>query len=233
MIIEPVTGTNGILPPPVGYLQGLEALLDEHGILLICDEVMAGFGRTGKWFAFQHGDIVPDLVTMAKGLTSGYVPLGAVGVSDRIASHFQENVFWGGLTYNSHAFGCATALAVLDVMESEDLPGRAAALQPTVRKHMNALAAKHRCFKAARSIGLFGILDLQKNAAGDPAAPYNGSSPAMAAMAAHIRERGLFTFLRWGHVMCNPPLIITEEQLAEGYEIIDEGLSIVDEHFEG
>ena len=233
MIIEPVTGTNGILPPPAGYLNGLKALLDEHDILLICDEVMAGFGRTGKWFAFQHGDIVPDLVTMAKGLTSGYVPLGAVGVSDRIADHFRENVFWGGLTYNSHAFGCATALAVLDVMEQEDLPGRAAALEPTVRKHMNELAAKHPCFKACRTIGLFGIIDLQKNAAGEPTAPYNGASPAMAAMGARIRERGLFTFLRWSHVMCNPPLIITEEQLAEGYEIIDDALSVVDEFFEG
>ena len=233
MIIEPVTGTNGILPPPEGYLQGLRDLLDKHGILLICDEVMAGFGRTGKWFAFEHGDVVPDIVTMAKGLTSGYVPLGAVAVRDGIADHFRENVFWGGLTYNSHAFACATALAVIDVMEEEDLPGRAAALEPLVRRHMAELAGNHPCFKASRSIGLFGMIDLQRDSAGTPAAPYNGTSEAMGAMAAHIRERGLFTFLRWGHVMCNPPLIITEAQLDEGYEIIDEGLSKVDAFFDG
>jgi taurine--2-oxoglutarate transaminase len=233
MIIEPVTGTNGILPPPEGYLQGLKALLSKHGILLICDEVMSGFGRTGTWFAFEHGNIVPDIVTMAKGLTSGYVPLGAVAVSDEIASHFQDNVFWGGLTYNSHAFACATALAVIDVLESEDLPGRAASLQPVVERHMAELADKHPCFKASRSIGLFGMIDLQRDAAGTPAAPYNGTSEAMTAMNATLRERGLFTFLRWGHVMCNPPLIITEAQLSEGYEIIDDGLSQVDRFFEG
>ena len=233
MFIETVTGTNGILPPPEGYLQGLRALLDKHGILLICDEVMAGFGRTGKWFAFEHGGITPDIVTMAKGLTSGYVPLGAVALTDRIASHFQDHVFWGGLTYNSHAFGCATALAVIDVTEEEDLPGRARMLQPVVERHMAELADKHPCFKASRSIGLFGILDLQKDSRGTPTASYNGVSDAMAAMNAHLRERGLFTFLRWSHVMCNPPLIITEEQLAEGYEIIDEGLAKVDAFFEG
>jgi taurine---2-oxoglutarate transaminase len=233
MIIEPVTGTNGILPPPAGYLKGLRELLTKHGILLICDEVMAGFGRTGKWFAFEHGDIVPDLVTMAKGLTSGYVPLGAVGMSDPIAAHFQKNVYWGGLTYNSHSFACATALAVIDVMESEDLPGRATAMEPIVKKHMNALKEKHPCFKASRAIGLFGMIDLQKNAAGEPTAPYNGAAESMLKMNALLREEGLFTFLRWSHVMCNPPLIITEEQLAEGYAIIDKGMSVVDEYFEG
>jgi taurine--2-oxoglutarate transaminase len=113
MIIETVIGTNGILPPPKGWLQGLRALLDKHGILLICDEVMCGFGRTGKMFAFEHGDIVPDILTMAKGLTSSYLPLGAMGVRDKIADHFRNNVFWGGLTYNAHALCLATAEAVL------------------------------------------------------------------------------------------------------------------------
>ena len=233
MIIEPVTGTNGILPPPAGYLRGLRDLLDRNGILLICDEVMAGFGRTGKMFAFEHGDILPDIVTMAKGLTCGYIPLGAVGLRDPIARHFQENVFWGGLTYNSHSLACSTALAVLDVLEDEGLVQRAAEMQSLMRGHMDALAAKHPSFKEGRCIGLFGMIDLQRNSSGDPAAPYNGSSEAMGELGRFFREQGLFTFVRWGHVMCNPPLTITEEQLAAGFDIIDRGLSLVDKHFEG
>jgi taurine--2-oxoglutarate transaminase len=233
MIIEPVTGTNGILPPPEGYLRGLRDLLSRNDILLICDEVMAGFGRTGKMFSFEHGDIIPDIVTMAKGLTCGYMPLGAVGLRDPIAHHFQENVFWGGLTYNSHALACSTALAVLDVLEGEGLVSRAAAMQPLMRAHMDRLAERHPSFKEGRCIGLFGIIDVQRNSAGDLAAPYNGSSEAMAELGRFFREQGLFTFVRWGHVMCNPPLCITEEQLAEGFDIIDRGLSLVDRHFEG
>jgi len=233
MIIEPVTGTNGILPPPAGYLRGLRDLLDKNGILLICDEVMAGFGRTGKMFAFEHGDIVPDIVTMAKGLTCGYIPLGAVGLRDPLARHFQENVFWGGLTYNSHTLACATALAVLDVLEQEALVERAASMQGLMRSHMDALAEKHPSFKTGRCIGLFGMIDVQSDSAGTPAAPYNGSSQAMAELGRFFREQGLFTFVRWGHIMCNPPLTITEEQLAEGFDIIDRGLSLVDKHFEG
>jgi len=233
MIIEPVTGTNGILPPPEGYLRGLRDLLTRNDILLICDEVMSGFGRTGKMFAFEHGDIIPDIVTMAKGLTSGYMPLGAVGLRDPIAQHFQEHVFWGGLTYNSHALACSTALAVLDVLESEQLVSRAATMQPLMRGHMDRLAERHPSFKEARCIGLFGMIDVQRNRAGDPAAPYNGSSPAMAELGRFFRDQGLFTFVRWGHIMCNPPLCISEEQLAEGFDIIDRGLTLVDGHFEG
>ncbi len=233
MIIEPVTGTNGILPPPEGYLRGLRDLLTRNDILLICDEVMAGFGRTGKMFAFEHGDIIPDIVTMAKGLTSGYMPLGAVGLRDPIAQHFQENVFWGGLTYNSHALACSTALAVLDVLENEQLVARAASMQSLMREHMDRLAEGHPSLKEARCIGLFGMIDVQRNSAGDPAAPYNGSSPAMAELGRFFREQGLFTFVRWGHIMCNPPLCITEEQLADGFDIIDRGLALVDRHFEG
>jgi taurine--2-oxoglutarate transaminase len=233
MIIEPVTGTNGILPPPEGYLRGLRDLLSRNDILLICDEVMSGFGRTGKMFAFEHGDIIPDIVTMAKGLTSGYMPLGAVGFSDPIAKHFNDNVFWGGLTYNSHALACATALAVLDVLEGEQLVARAASMEPVMRAHLDRLAERHPCFKVARCIGMFGIIDVQRNSAGDLAAPYNGSSEAMSELGRFFREEGLFTFVRWGHVMCNPPLCITEEQLAEGFDIIDRGLSLVDRHFEG
>lgn len=233
MIIEPVTGTNGVLPPPAGYLKGLRALLDRHGILLICDEVMAGFGRTGKMFAFEHGDIVPDIVTMAKGLTSAYVPLGAMGISDRIAAHFDKNVFWGGLTYNAHTFALQTALAVLEVMQEEKLVERAAAMQPVMQAEMDRLQAKHRSIRTGRCIGLFGIMEVQKNSRGEPIAPYNGGHPAMAELASFLRKNGLFTFVRWHTFMCNPPLTITEAELKEGFAILDRGLEITDAAFEG
>jgi len=228
MIIETVTGTNGVLPPPRGYLKGLKALLSKHGILLICDEVMAGFGRTGKWLAFEHGDIVPDMVTLAKGLTSSYFPLGALGVSDRIADHFRKNVFWGGLTYNSHPLGLATAEAVIEVMREEKLVENAARLERVMRAEMDRLQSKHPSVKEGRCIGLFGMIDLQKNRKGAPLAPYNGGHPAMNKLAAFFRDNGLFTFVRWGSFTCNPPLTITEEQLREGFAIVDRGLQITD-----
>ena len=233
MFIETVTGTNGILPPPRGYLKGLRALLDKYGILLVCDEVMCGWGRTGKLFGFEHGDIVPDIVTMAKGLTSSYIPLGAMGVRDKIAEHFQENVFWGGLTYNSHAFSLATAEAVIDVMLEEKLVENAAKLGKVMRSEMDRLQAKHPSVREGRCIGLFGMIDVQKNSNGDRIAPYNGGSPVMAKLNNFFREQGLFTFIRWGSFMCNPPLCITEEQLLECFNIVDRGLDITDQYFEG
>ena len=233
MFIETVTGTNGILPPPKGYLKGLRNLLDKYGILLICDEVMAGWGRTGKLFAFEHGDIVPDIVTMAKGLTSSYMPLGAMGVSDKIANYFKENVFWGGLTYNSHALACATANAVIDVMLEEQMVENAANMGKVMRSEMDRLQAKHPSFLEGRCIGLFGMIDLRKNSRNEPMAPYNGSHPAMGALNQFFRDNGLFTFIRWGSFMCNPPLCITEEQLLECFAIVDQGLDITDQYFEG
>jgi len=233
MVIETVTGTNGILPPPAGYLRGLKALLERHGVLLICDEVMAGWGRTGKLFAFEHGDIIPDIVTMAKGLTSSYMPLGAVAMRDPIAEHFRENVFWGGLTYNSHPIGLATAEAVIDVMLEERLVENAARLAPVMRAEMDRLTAKHPSVKVGRNIGLFGMIDVQRNSAGDLIAPYNGGHPAMKELAAFFRAEGLFTFVRWSHFMCNPPLCITEEEMLQAFQIIDRGLEITDRVFEG
>ncbi len=233
MFIESVIGTNGIMPPPAGWLRGLKDLLSRHGILLVCDEVMAGFGRTGKWFAFEHGDIVPDIVTMAKGLTSSYVPLGAMGVSDAIAAHFRSNVFWGGLTYNSHGVGLAAAEAVIRVMQEDGLVERAVTMGAKMRAEMDALAEKHPCVKEARNIGMFGMVDLQKNAAGDRMAPYNGTSPAMQELGAHFRRERLFTFVRWGSFMCNPPLCISDEDLRRGFAIIDRGLDLCDAYYEG
>ena len=233
MIIETVTGTNGILPPPAGYLEGLRALLDSHGILLICDEVMAGFGRTGKLFAFEHGGIVPDIVTMAKGLTSSYVPLGAMGVRDHIADFFHKNVFWGGLTYSAHPVGLAAAEAAIRVLLDEGMVENAARLEPVMRGEMDRLEERHPSVKTGRCIGLFGMVDLQKNSSGEPLAPYNGSHPMMEALSRFFLDNGLFTFVRWGSFMCNPPLCITEKQLREAFEIVDRGLEITDEAFEG
>ena len=233
MIVESITGTNGVLIPPKGYLKGLRALLDKYDILMICDEVMAGFGRSGKLFAFMHDDIVPDLVCMAKGLTSSYLPLGAVGMRDKIADYFRENVFPGGLTYNSHPMGCAAALANIEVLLEEKLIENAARLEPVMQSHMQKLKDKHPSFKAGRCKGLFGIIELQKNKAGDTMAPYNSSSPGMDAVAKSFREQGLFTFVRWFSFFTNPPLCVTEAQLDEGFAIIDSALDEADKFFEG
>ncbi|MDA0974655.1 MAG: aminotransferase class III-fold pyridoxal phosphate-dependent enzyme [Phycisphaerales bacterium] len=229
MFIETVTGTNGILPPPEGYLKGLKALLAKHGILLVCDEVMCGFGRTGRLFAFEHGGIVPDIVTMAKGLTSSYLPLGVMALSDPIADHFRENVFWGGLTYNAHPLCLAAALAAIEVLLDEGMIENSARMGDVMRGHMERLAAKHRCVKEHRNIGLFGTIELQKNTRGERLVPYAGSHPVMPKLGAFLKENGLFTVLQWNLVMCNPPLCIDEAQMAEAFEIIDRGLDLVDE----
>jgi taurine--2-oxoglutarate transaminase len=233
MIVEPVTGTNGILPPPAGYLEGVRELTKKHGIMMICDEVMAGFGRTGKLFAVEHANVVPDILTMAKGLTSSYIPLGAMAVSDAIAEHFQHNTYWGGLTYNSHPYCLAVAHAAVKTLLDEGMVENAAKLESVMKSEQARLKEKHPSVKAARAIGLFGMMDLQKNAAGDPMAPYNGTSEAMKALGKHFSDNGLFTFVRWGSFMCNPPLCITEEQLKEAYAIVDSGLDITDKYYEG
>ena len=228
-ILETVTGTNGVLPPPPGYLEGVRALCDKYGILLICDEVMSGFGRTGKWFAVEHYGVVPDLLTMAKGLTSAYVPLGAVGLRRRLADHFQQKVFYGGLTYNSHPLGCATALATIQVYEEDNLIQRAADMGCVMRRLLDELAAKHRCVGEARNIGLFGIVELVRDRESrEPLAPFNGTSPEMQMLGKFFREAGLYTLVRWNTFFTNPPLCITDAELTEAFGIIDEGLTRVD-----
>jgi len=172
-------------------------------------------------------------VSMAKGLTSSYAPLGAVGLRDEIADHFRENTFWGGLTYNSHPVGLATALAVIDVMEEEGLVERAAKMESVMRAELDRLQAKHPSMREYRCIGMFGMIDVQKNSAGESIAPYNGTHPAMKELGAFFRDQGLFTFVRWGSFMANPPLVITEDELSHGFEIIDRGLEITDRAFEG
>ena len=228
-ILETVTGTNGILVPPDGYLEGVRALCDKHGILMICDEVMSGFGRTGAWFAVDHWKVVPDILTMAKGLTSAYVPLGAVGMRQGLADHFQNKVFYGGLTYNSHPLGCATALATIQVYEEDGLIDRARRMGVLMRGLMDELARRHPSVGEARNIGLFGMVELQRNhVTHEPMAPFNGTSPEMQALAKFFREEGLYTFVRWNTFMANPPLCITEAELKEAFAIVDRGLEITD-----
>jgi taurine--2-oxoglutarate transaminase len=233
-VMETVVGTNGILIPPDGYVKGVREICDKHGILFIADEVMAGFGRTGRWFAVDHWGVVPDLMTMAKGITSAYVPLGAVGMRHHIAQIFQDKPFPGGLTYNSHPLACATALATLAVYEDEKLIENAQKMGKVMRERMREMEAKHPSVGTTRSIGLFGIFDLvRRRDPFEPLAPYNGTSEEMTALGKSFREQGLYTLVRWNSFYTNPPLCITEGELAEGFATIDRALEITDRAVEG
>jgi taurine--2-oxoglutarate transaminase len=215
-------------------MQGVREICDRHGILLIADEVMCGFGRTGRWFAVDHWNVVPDLITMAKGITSAYVQLGAVGMRPRIAQAFQERAFPGGLTYNSHTLACATALATIAVYEEEGLIEKAARTGKLLRERMLELERKHASVGATRSIGLFGIFELVRDRKTyEPMAPYNGTSDEMKALGRFFRDHGLYTFVRWNTFFANPPLIISEAQLEEGLAIVDRGLEITDKAVKG
>ena len=228
-LFEPIVGTNGILIPPDGYLEGVREICDRHGILMIADEIMSGFGRAGEWFAMDHWGVVPDLITFAKGLTSSYVQLGAVGMSRKIADTWGDIAFIGGLTYNSHALACATALAVIDVYEQDDLINRAREMGVLMAGHHRRLAEQHPSVGRTRSMGLFGIIELVRDQETyEPMAPYNGSSDEMKAIGGYFKEHGLFTFLRFNMIHTNPPLTISEAEMAEGFEIIDAALDLAD-----
>jgi taurine--2-oxoglutarate transaminase len=232
MLIETVVGTNGILIPSADYIRGLRALCNRYGILLICDEVMSGFGRTGKWFAVDHWSVVPDIMTMAKGLTSAYVPLGATMVSDEIAAYFEDHTLYAGLTYNAHAVGCAAAVACINAYREDGLIERAAALGAVLREEHLRLKERHPSVGDVRNIGLFGIIELVKDrATREPLVPYNPRPDQlgpMPAVNAALREQGLFTFVRWNTIFTNPPLIISEAELREGMAIIDRALEVAD-----
>jgi len=191
---------------------------------------MSGFGRTGAWFAVNHWNVVPDIITMAKGLTSSYVPLGAVGMRPRVAQHFERNVFFGGLTYNSHPLACAAALGAIQAYEEDDMIGNAKRMGELMKRHHETLRVKHPCIGLTRSIGLFGILELVRDRKTmEPLAPFNGTSDEMKAVGTYFREHGLYTFVRWHTIMTNPPLCINEDELAEGFAIIDRALDIADQ----
>jgi taurine---2-oxoglutarate transaminase len=234
VFLETIVGTNGILIPPDGYLKGVRELCDKYDILMVCDEVMAGFGRTGRWFAVDHWDVVPDLMTMAKGLTSSYLPLGAVAMRDFIAEAMETRMFYGGLTYSSHPVSLAAALATIGVYEEDDLIGNAARMGEVLRRHHEQLAARHPSVGAHRSLGLFGILDLVRSRdPWTPLTPFNGTSDEMKAIGKFFRDNGLYTIMANNSIHTNPPLCITETQLAEGFEIIDRALDIADQAVTG
>jgi taurine--2-oxoglutarate transaminase len=230
ILLEPVTGTNGIIIPPDGYLQGVRSLCDKYDILLIADEVMSGFGRTGKWFAVNHWNVVPDLMTMAKGLTSAYAPLGAVGMKPEIAARYNDTVYQGGLTYTSHPISLAAAIANIKVMQDDHLIEHTEKMGPVLHKLLTDLGEQHLSVGEVRSIGLFGAIELVRNrVTKEPMAPYNGTSPEMITLRKKLFEKGLFIDIHWHTLLIIPPLIITNDQLEEGFEILDEALNITDE----
>jgi taurine--2-oxoglutarate transaminase len=230
VLLESVTGTNGIIIPPDGYLAGVRALCDKYAIVMIADEVMSGFGRTGEWFAVDHWRVVPDIMTMAKGLTSGYAPLGAVAMKPKIAEHFADVAFKSGLTYTSHPISLAAAIATINVMKQDQLVERAATMGPVLRRMLNDLGEEHPSVGEVRSIGLFGVIELVKNRiTKEPIAPWNSSSPEMAAFKQYCLDHGLFLDVHWHTALIIPPLIITEAQLQEGFAVLDEALKITDQ----
>ena len=229
ILIESVTGTNGIIIPPDGYMQGVRAMCDKFGIVMIADEVMSGFGRTGKWFAVDHWNVVPDIITMAKGLTSAYAPLGAVAMKPEIAAAFDEHIFESGLTYTSHPVSLAAAVANITVMREEKIVEHSAEMGPVLNRMLKDLGEAHPSVGEVRSIGLFGIIELVKDRkTKEPMAPWNSSSPEMTSFRKYCADHGLFLYTHWHTALIIPPLIITEEQLQEGMDVLDGALEITD-----
>jgi taurine---2-oxoglutarate transaminase len=234
ILLEGESGSSGCLKYPVGYLQQVRETCNRHGILLIIDEVMSGFGRTGKWFGFENHGIVPDMIAMAKGLTSGYLPFGCLMVSDKIAAKYDDTMLALGLTYSAHPVCCAAALETLKIYEDDHLVENAAAMGKYVNEKMEAMKKKHRSIGDWRNTGLLGCFELVKNkATKEPMAPFNAKPDEMTVMnkvAAKIKELGMYTFVRWSYIFVAPPLCVTKEQIDEGMAIISEAISIADEH---
>jgi len=223
VLIESVPGTAGVLIPPAGYLAGIRALCDKYGILLILDEVMAGFGRTGKWFAFQNHDVTPDLITFAKGVNSGYVPVGGVIISDAIAASFDTTVFPGGLTYSGHPLAMASIVAALDAMEAEDIVGNAERIgRDVLGPGLAALQAKHPIIGDVRGVGVFWALELVTNR--DTKEPV--AAPVMGRIKAELLARGLLPFLADNRIHVVPPCVVTADEVAQALAIYDEVLSL-------
>jgi len=230
VMVEGITGSNGLLVPPDDYYPRLRALCDKYGILLIDDEVMCGFGRTGKWLATQHYGVKPDIVSCAKGLTSGYLPLGAVIVSDAIADYFENHMLWGGLTYSGHPVCCAAAVANLSVYEEEHIFANVERQGRYLASRLEAMKRKYACVGDVRYKGLFSVLELVKDKSSrEPLAPFNDSSPGMAKIAAHLKSKHLYAFSRFNMLWVCPPLIISENELSHGLDIIEEALLLVDQ----
>ena len=234
ILLEGESGSSGCLQYPVGYLKAVREICNKHGILLIMDEVMSGFGRTGKWFGFENHGIIPDMIAMAKGLTCGYLPFGCLMVSDKIAAKYDDNVLALGLTYSAHPVACAAALETLKIYEDEKLIENAAKMGAYVTERMKDLSAKHPSIGNFRTTGLLGVIELVKNrTTKEPMAPFNAKPDEMTVMnqvAAKIKDLGMYTFVRWGYIFVAPPLCVTKEQIDEGLAIISEAIGIADAH---
>lgn len=236
ILLEGESGSSGCLQYPVGYLKAVREICNRHGILLIMDEVMSGFGRTGKWFGFENHSIIPDMICMAKGLTCGYLPLGCLMVSDKIALKYDDAVLPLGLTYSAHPVSCAAALETLKIYEDDGLMENATAMGTYVKAQVEKLKLKHPSIGDFRNTGLLGCIELVKNKkTKEPMAPFNAKPDEMTVMnkvAARIKELGMYTFVRWSYIFIAPPLIVTKEQIDEGLAIISEAVSIADKEIE-
>jgi taurine--2-oxoglutarate transaminase len=234
VILEPVVGTNGIIVPPDGYLQAIREVCDRYGILLIADEVMAGFGRTGKWFGVENWDVVPDILTVAKGINSGYVPLGAMIVRKPIADWVRDKYFAGGLTYSGHPLACASAVASIEAFKEEGVVENAAEMGGVFAEKLRELQGKHPSIGDVRGLGCFWGIELVKDrGTREPLVPFNASGEAFAPVARVSKaalERGLYLMTHWNVIMVCPPLTITRDEIDEGIGILDEALSIADEY---
>jgi taurine--2-oxoglutarate transaminase len=238
IILEPVVGTNGILVPPPGYLAGVREICDEHGILLIADEVMAGFGRCGEWFAIQHWDVRPDLVSFAKGVNSGYVPLGGVVISDPVAETFQQRAYPGGLTYSGHPLACASAVASIEIFKEEGIVEHARALgTDVIGPELAKMADRHPSVGEVRGLGVFWAVELVKDrSTREPLVPYNAAGEAAAPMnafAGACKERGLWPMTHFNRTHVVPPCTISEHELREGLSMLDEALETADSYYTG
>jgi taurine--2-oxoglutarate transaminase len=234
VILETVTGTNGIIVPPDGYLQSIREVCDKHGILLIADEVMAGFGRTGRWFGVENWDVVPDILSVAKGINSGYIPLGAMVVRKPIADWVRDKYFAGGLTYSGHPLACASAVASIEAFKEEGIVEHAAEMGPVFGELLHGLQEKHPSIGEVRGLGCFWGIELVKNReTREPLVPFNATGEAFAPVARVYKaalERGLYLMTHWNVVMVCPPLTITREELEEGIAVLDEALTVADEY---
>lgn len=233
ILMEGESGSSGCIKYPPGYWQGVKEIADRYNILLISDEVMSGFGRTGKWFGIEHHGVEPDIMCMAKGLTSGYIPMGGMSVREELIQHFDNKPLPLGLTYSAHAVGCAAALEVLQIYEDENLIENAAEMGLYMEQQVAKLAEKHPSIGDFRNTGLLGCIELVKNRkTKEPMAPWNAGPQEMEIMNkvnARLLELGLFTFVRWNYIFTAPPLCINREQIDEGLEIISKAIAIADE----
>jgi taurine--2-oxoglutarate transaminase len=229
VIMESIVGANGVILPPAGYMEGVRKLCDKYGILMICDEVMAGFCRTGKMFAWQNFDMKPDMITFAKGVTCGYVPLGGVIVNNKVADYFKDHVLQCGLTYSGHTLACAAGVAAVTYYEDHHICEHVKKMETVLSTFLNKMAATHACVGEARCIGLFSALEIVKDKEKRiPMTAYGVKSPIMPAIMAELKKRGFSTFGRENNINICPPLSITEEELKEYLPILDDVLTWVD-----